>query len=207
MERLPRWWFPPVAIALAVVGSLILNSRYDVSGHAAGHLGSANAVFPMTAAFAIVVWATPGAARRASIWVAGAVLEVGLLVVAVGNLRVVDAIGTRDLSDDAAGRLGPTLSGFESGHHLIDRGMVLCVLGAVLLTWALFAARAIPLGLAIGATAASLLFPPWILPGAGVVVLAIAQCVRRARRPLPLREADGPVGEDVLLDLGGARPD
>jgi hypothetical protein len=207
MGRLPRWWFPPVAIALAVAGSLILNSRYDVSGHASGHLGSANAVFPMTAAFAIVVWATPGAARRASVWVAGAVLEVGLLVVAVANLRVVDAIGTRDLSDDAAGLLGPALSGFESGHHLADRGMVLCVLGAVLLIWALFAARAIPLGLAIGATAASLLFPPWILPGAGVVVLAIAQCVRRARRPLLLGEADGPVGEDVLLDLGGARPD
>ncbi len=197
----------PTAVAVAVAGSLVLNSRYDASGHAAGHLGSANALFPMSAAFAIVVWATPGARRWLAVWIAGAVYLTGLVVVLVGNLRVVDAIGARVLSDADAGRVGATLPGFESGHHLADRGMWICVAGALLLVATLFGHRAIPAGLAVGAAAASVLFPPWVLPGAGVAVLAVAQCVRRARQPLPLGEADGPVGEDVLLHLGGARPD
>jgi hypothetical protein len=34
---------------------------------------------------------------------------------------------------------------------------------------------------AIGAGIASLLFPPWIIPGAGVLVLAISLCVTRNR--------------------------
>jgi hypothetical protein len=34
---------------------------------------------------------------------------------------------------------------------------------------------------AIGAAIVTVLFPPWIIPGAGVIVLAIVRCVARRR--------------------------
>jgi hypothetical protein len=35
---------------------------------------------------------------------------------------------------------------------------------------------------AIGAVVVSLVFPPWIMPGAGVLIVAIALCIARGRK-------------------------
>jgi hypothetical protein len=202
MRFVRSWWFVPAVIVATLIPQKVLESRYDATGHAAGHLGSATAIFPMVALFAIVLWATPGAWRSVGVWVGGAIMAAGLAGVLVGNLRVVDAIGPRNLSDDQAGSLGHALDGFDSGHDLAQLAW-LAVLGSLVLIWVLAARRSIPRSLAIGASVASVVFPPWILPGAGLAVLAVGQCVRRARRPRqPVNDgvaATGPV-------VGGGSP-
>lgn len=175
-------WWPVVAILLvAVVGLRMVGSRYDATGHAAGHLGTALTTFLMAALLAIVLWATPKGHCSWAIRLASLAYLFGLAAIVVGNLRVVDAIGARNWSDDEASALGEGVVGFESGHSLSAQGELVSVLASLALIWALRARRAIPTGLAIGATVASIVFPYWILPGAGVVVLAVGTVVLRAR--------------------------
>ena len=78
----------------------------------------------------------------------------------------------------------------RSGHWTAD-AVVSFVLGLLSLAGAVTAAVVLAIvlllrsqisrGVAIGAILASLFFPPWFFPGAGVVVLAIALCVTRQR--------------------------
>ena len=175
-------WWPLVAILLvAVVGLRVVGSRYDVTGHAAGHLGTALMTFLMAAFLAIVLWATPKGRSSWAVRLASLAYLCGLVTIVVGNLRVVDAIGARNWSDDEASALGAGVVGFESGHRLSAQGELVAVLASLALIWALRSRHAIPTGLAIGATVASILFPYWILPGAGVVVLAVGTVVLRSR--------------------------
>jgi hypothetical protein len=58
-----RWWPLPALFAAGLVGEALFKSRYDVTGHAAGHLQSATALFPARAVVAIIFWATPGEER------------------------------------------------------------------------------------------------------------------------------------------------
>lgn len=104
-----------------------------------------------------------------------------LVGVAIGNLRVVDAIGGADWSAEQADALGAGLPGFESGHDLAGISMWLAVAAAVVLAIVLLLRSQISRGVAIGAILVSLFFPPWFFPGAGVVVLTIALCVTRNR--------------------------
>lgn len=184
-------WWPLVAIlAVAVVGVTVVGGRYDVSGHAASHLSGGLVVFVMAAFLAITLWAAPDVGRSWAVGLTSVAYLLGLFVILVGSLRVVDAIGDRDWSDDEAGALGEGVSGFASGHSLSDRGALLAVVASIALIWVLRSRRAIPMGLAVGATVASVLVFYWILPGAGVVVLAVGTVVLRARR---IRQGAEPV--------------
>ena len=176
-----RWWPVVAFLAVAIVVQTIALRGYDAHGHAAGHLSSAQAVFFGTALVAIVLWSTPPARRQPDVWLACGSWIAALVGVAVGNLRVVNAIGSADWTDEQAGALGAGLPGFESGHDLAEISSWLAVAAAVLLTLVLFVRRHISRSVAIGAGIASVLFPPWIFPGAGVLVLAISLCVRRNR--------------------------
>jgi hypothetical protein len=154
----------------------------DARGHAAGHIASAGAPFPMMAVFAIIVWAAPRLRRNPEVWVLGAVLAVALLAALAGNMRVVNAIHGDNWSDVQASALGSTRSGFASGHDLAGVGQLAAVAAVVFLTIALRTRRHLSTPIAIGAIAASIVFPPWIIPGAGLLVLAAALCVARSRR-------------------------
>jgi hypothetical protein len=101
--------------------------------------------------------------------------------VTLGNLRVVDAIGDANWSDEQADVLGAGLPGFESGHDLAQVASLVAVGAAIVLSVVLFLRTHVGRRVAIGACLASLLFPPWLFPGAGVVVLAIAACFARRR--------------------------
>jgi hypothetical protein len=139
-------------------------------------------VFFGSALVAIILWSTPRAGRQLDVVLACGVWLVTLVGVAIGNLRVVDAIAGADWTDEEAATLGEGLRGFESGHDLAELCSVLAVGAAIGLTIALFVRDHIGRGVAIGAVAVSLFFPRWIVPGAGVVVLTVALCVARWRR-------------------------
>ena len=186
----PRWraWWPVAVFAAAGgLAGFVLHALVGGEGHAAGHLDSATTPFSALALFAVVVWAVPRGRRGAELWVLGAGLAAAAAVTVAGNLRVVDAIGGERWSDEAAGALGAARPGFESGHDLAGRGMVGLVAAAALLALALLARRLVSGPAGIGSVVLSVVFPPWIVPGAGLLVLAVALVRRRQ-----LAAASGP---------------
>ncbi len=176
-----RWWPVFAFLAGAIVLQTIVLRDYEAQGHAAGHLSSAQIVFLGSGLIAIILWSTPSARREPDVWIACGSWIAALVGVTIGNLRVVDAIGGADWTDEHASTLGAGLRGFESGHNLAEISSWLGVAAAILLTIVLFVRGHISRPVAIVAAIASLLFPPWIVPGAGVLVLAVSVCISRHR--------------------------
>ncbi len=164
-----------VLSALAVQ-KLLFESRYDVSGHAAGHLDSATAPFGAVVLLAILLWTTPAGRRQPDVvgaclaWLAATVL------VLIGNVRVVDALvdaglgnapteGLPDVADHALANLAPWL------------GVVAAIAMAAVFWRRGHVSRAV----GIGSVLLSVVFPAWIFPGAGVLVLVVARCIAYER--------------------------
>lgn len=179
LTRLVRdWWPVPLVIATALVAQeVLLSSRYDVGGHAAEHLASATVPFMAAAVVFIILWATPPARRQIDVLLAAAGWFATTLLVMLGNLRVID-----DLV--AAGHSHTPTSAIPdvADHSLANSAMWYGVAASLLLVAALRLRHHIGNRATIGAAFVSVLFPPWIIPGAGVVVLAIVRSVARARR-------------------------
>jgi hypothetical protein len=178
LGRLVREWWPvPVVIASSVVAQqLLLNSRYDVGGHAAEHLASASAPFMAAAVVALVLWATPLARRQVDVLAAAAVWFGTTVVVMLGNLRVVDDLVTAGYSRT------PTSSVPDVADHALANSSVWYAVVAALVLVASFRwRRHIGNRATIGAAVLTVIFPPWIIPGAGVIVLMIVRCVARNR--------------------------
>src|SRR4051812_32082799 len=88
-----RWWpLPVVVITTIVVQQVAYTSRYDVSGHASGHLSSGSFIFLAVVVSFVLLWSSPPT-RRAPLVVCGvaAWLAAGVAIV-VGNVRVVDVL-------------------------------------------------------------------------------------------------------------------
>jgi hypothetical protein len=171
-----EFWPVPLFLAAAIVAQqLLFKSRYDVGGHASEHLDSTIAPFMAAAVLGIMFWATPGARRQVELLLAAAVWLGTTVLVMIGNLRVVDDLVAAGYSHT------PTSSVPDvADHSLADASIWYAVLAAFAL--ALLFRRRGHVGdrATIGAVVA-MIFPPWIIPGAGVVVLAIVRCVARAR--------------------------
>jgi hypothetical protein len=185
-----RTWWPVAAFLLPVlVVQSVWSARYDVTGHAADHLQSATPVFPMVFLSAVLLWALPGRGRRDPLlWLLLAAAIASCLVVMVGNVRVIDAIGGATWNDTQASQLGPTRPGFESGHDLAELGAWGAVLATMLMAGLLWLRRLVSAKVAVAAAAVSLVFPHFIAPGAGIVVLAVSAAVAYSR---DLRLAQG----------------
>ena len=174
MIHVRRWWPVPVLLATSlVVQKAFFESRYDVSGHAAEHLSSASVAFFAFALVAILLYVTPLARRQPLVLVTSAMWLVSTVLVLVGNVRVVDALVRAGMSDTPTSQLivDDTL---DSAHDLANLAPWLGVLTAIALTGALWRYRHVSGRVAIGAAVLSVIFPPWIFPGAGVLVLTIA---------------------------------
>src|SRR5215204_2736862 len=183
LEILHSWW--PVAAFLVpvLVAQTVWSARYDVAGHAADHLQSATPVFPMVFLSAVLLWALPGRGRRDPVlWLLLATAIASCLVVLAGNVRVIDAIGGANWNDAQASQLGPTRPGFESGHDLAELGAWGAVLATMLVAGLLWLRGLMSARVAVAAAVVSLVFPYFIAPGAGVVVLAVSVAVARSRR-------------------------
>ena len=189
MTRFVRHWWPiPAMLAAIIAVQIMWFGHYHASGHAAGHLASATMIFAVAFALAVLVWASPPPLRqRPELWALAAVVATSALIPTVGNLRVVNAIGTDDWTDSQASASGPSRPGFVSGHALAERGVWYVIGFAVLLAAWLWYKHAVGQGVGIAAIVLSLIFPPWIFPGAGLIVLTVTTIIRRSRR---LRQTD-----------------
>src|SRR3954468_7866583 len=93
VEAARRWWPVPVMLATSiVVQKLVFESRYEVAGHAAGHLSSATAPFGAFAFVAVLLWTTPTGRRHPDVLAVCSAWLTGTVLVLVGNVRVVDAL-------------------------------------------------------------------------------------------------------------------
>lgn len=172
----------PVLVSGALLAQhVLLTSRYDVGGHAAEHLGSASAPFMAVAVLAILLWATPRARRQIDVLAAAAAWFATTILVMLGNLRVIEdlvAAGYSHTPTDAV----PDVA----DHTLANSSIWYAVVGALVLVASFRRRGHIGNRAAIGAAVTTVLFPPWIIPGAGVIVLSIVRCVTRNRpRPPP----------------------
>ncbi len=173
-----RGWWPPLAfLALAVIAQrLLLASRYDVDGHAAEHLGSASLPFLGSALLAILLWATPVARSQPDVLVCGAAWLAATVAVMIGNLRVVD-----DLVGAGHARTPTSAVPDIADHGLANTSVWYAVGAAVLLIAAFRRRRHIGDRATVAALILTVVVPPWVVPGFGVVVLATARCVARHR--------------------------
>jgi hypothetical protein len=198
--RFARRWWPLTGFLIPIVTIQHLwFGGYNAAGHAAGHLASASAIFGVAYVISVIVWAArPDLRRRAGLWLLSSAVVAAAIIPTIGNLRVVDAIGTDNWTDDQASARGISRPGFASGHDLAERGMWVVVASAVLLAGWLWWRRAVRNKAAVAAIFLSVIFPPWILPGAGLVVIAVTILVDRARRIRP--DAADPAEAAVLTE-------
>ena len=190
MTRFARQWWPiPAMLAPIIVAQTIWFGRYHATGHAAGHLASATMIFGVVFALAVLIWACPPQLRcRPELWVLATAVTMSVLIPTIGNLRIVNAIGTDNWTDDQASALGPLRPGFVSGHDLAERWTWLVIGVTVLLAGWLWFKHAVSKRVGIAAIILSLIFPPWIFPGAGLIVLTISAVIRRSRRLRPTND-------------------
>jgi len=172
-----HWWPVPVVLAGSLTAQkLAFESRYDVSGHAAGHLSSAAAPFAAFAAVMILFWATPTAWKQADVLIACLAWLVATVLVLVGNVRVVDHLVDAGLGHAPTENLPDV-----ADHGLANLAPWLAVVAAVAMAGALWRRGHVSLRVAVGAGLLSVVFPPWIIPGAGVIVLVVARCIAKER--------------------------
>jgi hypothetical protein len=177
---------PLVGSFAVIVASQVWWSRgYSPRGHAAEHLGSASLMFGLAFVLVAIVWGLPDRVRRRpTLWVLLALVAVAATLNAQGNIQVVDAIGDEDWSLADVDAFGPTRDGFEEGHARAELGAVGgLIAAAVVIVW-LGARRAVSARLCAGALVACVLFPYWLVPGFGLVVVAAFLVTRRLRREL-----------------------
>jgi hypothetical protein len=172
-----RWWPVPVVLASSiVVQKLLFESRYEVSGHAAGHLSSATAPFGAFAFAAILLWTTPTGRRQPDMLVACLAWLAATVLVLVGNVRVVDA-----LVDAGLGRAPTEGLPDVADHGLANLAPWLAAVAAVAMAGVFWRRGHVSRRVAIGSALLSMVFPPWIIPGAGVLVLVVARCIAYER--------------------------
>ena len=185
MQRIARiavsWWPIAAFLAVALIAQQLVLGRYYAVGHAGDHLSSAGVLFPMNAVLGVILWVSLKARRSPGVWMLGGVLLAGLLIVMKGNLEVVDAIGTENWTDEQAGIFGDARPGFTSGHDLASTGSLITIGSALLMIGLMMLQKTVRPAVGIAAFVMCVLCPPWIIPGFGLVVVAIAVCVTRAR--------------------------
>ena len=172
-----EWWPVPAFVAGALLAQqLLLSSRYDVGGHAAEHLAGATAPFMAAAVLSILFWATPRPRYQIDLLVVAGVWFATTLLVMAGNLRVVDDLVAAGYSRTPTGSVPDV-----ADHSLANSSVWYAEVAALLLVAAWRRRRHIGNRATIGAVVATVIIPPWIIPGAGVIVLAIVRLVKRGR--------------------------
>lgn len=108
-------------------------------------------------------------------------IVVGGVIDTMGNLGVIDAIGDATWNDADAGRLGPALPGFDEGHELAGLGMTIVTWAAIAFAAVMALTRNVHPVTALASAAVIFVFPPWLAPGFGLIVLVVALLRRKNR--------------------------
>jgi hypothetical protein len=204
-DHVRRWWPVPVLIAIViVVQKAFFESRYDVSGHAGEHLSGASVAFLAFAIVAILLYVTPRARRQPLVLATSAMWLVSTVLVLIGNVRVVDALIDAGMADTPTSQLGENAT-IDSAHDLANLAPWLGVLAALALTGVLWRYRHISGRVAAGAAVFSVIFPPWIIPGAGVIVVTIACCIAFHRASRTDRPSSSVVDHPARQRTSGGR--
>ena len=181
MVRLRRWWLVAAAVGVSVcVQQVVLTRRYDVSGHAAEHLGSASVPFFAFVVVVAVLVATPQARRQPAVVAALAAWFGVTVLVLIGNVRVVDALIDAGMAHTPTSQLVDN-DAVAAAHGLADAAPWWGVAAALAVVAALWRGGHVSPRVAVAAGVVSLVFPPWIVPGAGLVVLAVARVIAHER--------------------------
>lgn len=176
--RMVRDWWPLlmiVAVSLAAQ-HLVLDSRYEVGGHAAEHLTGASAPFMASAMVSILGWSTAPARRQLDLIVAAAAWLSAAVLVMMGNLRVVDDLVAAGHARTATGAVPDV-----ADHSLANTSVWVAEAAALVFVIAWRRRRHAGNRMTAAALTVTVLVPPWIIPGAGVIVLAVASVVARVR--------------------------
>jgi len=104
------------------------------------------------------------------------VLAATTLLVMMGKLRVVDDLVAAGYSRTPTGSVPDV-----ADHSLANSSVWYAVAAAFLVIAAVRRRRYVGNRATIGAVVATLIIPPWIIPGAGVIVLAIVRVVQRGQ--------------------------
>ena len=175
MRGVHNWWPVPTLIAVGLVAQNRFVSRYDVGGHAAEHLASASVPFMVAATIGILFWATPRALRQIDVVLASAAWFAMTVVVMIGNLRVVD-----DLVEAGYG-FTPTSTVPDVADHSLANSSIWWAVAVALVLVAAFRGRHHIGDAATAGACVAMIFPPWMIPGAGVLVLTVVRCVAHGR--------------------------
>jgi hypothetical protein len=172
-----EWWVPPVLIASALIAQrAVLDSRYSVGGHAAEHLAGASAPFMAGAVVCILLWATPRACREVDLLASACAWIATTLLVMVGNLRVVDDLVAAGYSHTPTSAVPDV-----ADHSLANASVWYATAAAVFLVLAWYRRRHVGNRATVGALVTTVIIPPWIIPGAGVIVVTLVRVIERAR--------------------------
>jgi hypothetical protein len=196
VNRFVRAWWPiPAMFGSIIVIWIVWFGRYHAAGHAAGHLTSASGIFGLTFIIAVLVWAAPPQLRRGPIlWVLAVATVASMVPATIGNLRVVNAIGVDNWTDNEASARGTARPGFTSGHELVERWVWPVIGFAVLLAGWFWYKHAVGRGVGITSILLSLIVPSWMIPGAGLIVLTVATVLRRSSRLHESPQLETPTG-------------
>jgi hypothetical protein len=177
-----NWWPVPTVLAVSLVAQdRLLTSRYDVGGHATEHLSSASVPFMAAALLCLLFWATPAARHQADLLVTAALWLATTVLVMIGNLRVVDDLIAAGYS------FAPTASVPDVVDHSLANASAWYAEGAALILIAAWRRRRhIGNRATLAATLTTLIVPPWIIPGAGIIVLTFVRLVAHGRDLRPV---------------------
>ena len=98
------------------------------------------------------------------------------VAIAIGNMRVVDALIDAGQATASTSSLVES-SAVNDAHWLADTAPFFAVAGAFVVVLGMYLVRAASARLAGLAAVLNVLVPPWILPGFGVVLVAIARVI------------------------------
>src|SRR2546426_11263101 len=117
-----NWWPIAAFLSLVLAVQVVFTNSIVANGkHASDHLQSAQVIFPVVFFLAVIFWAAREARRHADAWVEGAMVGLAFSVVALGNLRVVWAIGGGRWTDAQARVLGAARPRLAPGHSLVGK--------------------------------------------------------------------------------------
>jgi hypothetical protein len=154
-------------------------------GHWSGHLSDAMnqiGTIVVVVVGAVLAWRPLGDLRvKLLAYGALALVVLGIAMIAAGNIRVARSIWRTPNGDEELGQF-ESLSGFTSGHDLVESGGLWLLIGGAVFALVLGVSRRVGVAAAVAGGFFAVIIPPWLFTGIAVVILLAILL-----RPRPLR--------------------